>query len=53
MNAYELIEKATQIIRDGYGKCEIYAGNSGPITAFDYLFIYLDDIRSNDSKENK
>ena len=53
MNAYELIEKATQIIRDGYGKCEIYAGNSGPITAFDYLFIYLDDIRSNDSKEGK
>ena len=44
MNAYELIEKATQIIRDGYGKCEIYAGNSGPIMAFDYLFIYLDDI---------
>lgn len=53
MNAYELIEKATQIIRDGYGKCEIYAGNSSPITAFDYLFIYLDDIRSNDSKEGK
>ena len=44
MNAYELIEKATQIIRDGYGMCEIYAGNSAPITAFDYLFIYLDDI---------
>lgn len=53
MNAYELIEKATQIIRDGYGKCEIYAGNSGPITAFDYLFIYLDDIRSNGGKEGK
>lgn len=53
MNAYELIEKATQIIRDGYGKCEIYAGNSSPITAFDYLFIYLDDIRSNDDKEGK
>ena len=53
MNAYELIEKATQIIRDGYGKCEIYAGNSSPITAFDYLFIYLDDIRSNDVKEGK
>ena len=53
MNAYELIEKATQIIRDGYGKCEIYAGNSGPITAFDYLFIYLDDIRSNNGEEGK
>lgn len=52
MNAYELIEKATQIIRDGYGMCEIYAGNSSPITAFDYLFIYLDDI-PNGGREDK